>query len=97
VIEGYNVNTNQAYLISDPKTGQPIMLSTSADQDCLYVMDGISNPVGLITDFALSSYTYTFEEIAVAGVLPQHPAVSRIAPSRARRARPTWCRNRYQH
>lgn len=68
VIEGYNVNTNQAYLLSDPKTGQPIMLSTSADQDCLYVMDGIGNPVGLITDFALSSYTYTFDPYGAANL-----------------------------
>ncbi|ERK67240.1 RHS repeat-associated core domain protein [Leifsonia aquatica ATCC 14665] len=68
VIEGYNVNGNQAYLLSDPKTGQPIMLSTSADQDCLYVMDGIGNPVGLITDFALSSYTYTFDPYGAANL-----------------------------
>ncbi|WP_298662619.1 RHS repeat-associated core domain-containing protein [uncultured Leifsonia sp.] len=31
-------------------------------------MDGIGNPVGLITDFALSSYTYTFDPYGAANL-----------------------------
>jgi len=31
-------------------------------------MDGIGNPVGLITDFALSSYTYSFDPYGAANL-----------------------------
>ncbi|TAM67838.1 MAG: hypothetical protein EPN48_12550 [Microbacteriaceae bacterium] len=68
VIEGYNVNGNQAYLFSDPKTGQPTMLSTSADQDCIYVMDGIGNPVGLLTDFATNAFTFAYDPYGAANL-----------------------------
>ncbi|MEN0083186.1 MAG: RHS repeat-associated core domain-containing protein [Leifsonia sp.] len=68
VIEGYNVNGNQAYLFTDPKTGQSVMLSTSADQDCLYVMDGIGNPVGLLTDFASNAFTYAYDPYGAANL-----------------------------
>lgn len=68
VLEGYNVNGNQAYMYSDPKTGQPIMLSTSADQDCLYVWDGIGNPVGLLTDFNSNAFSYSFDPYGAANL-----------------------------
>ncbi|MFF1571332.1 RHS repeat domain-containing protein [Leifsonia sp. NPDC058292] len=68
VIEGYNVNGNQAYLFSDPKTGQPTMLSTSSDQDCLYVIDGIGNPVGLLTDFATNAFTFAYDPYGAANL-----------------------------
>ncbi|WP_370053371.1 RHS repeat domain-containing protein [Leifsonia sp. EB41] len=64
-IAQYNVNTNQAYMYSDPKTGQPIMLTTSADQDCLYVMDGLGSPVGLLTDFSTNAFSYSYDPYGV--------------------------------
>lgn len=48
-LEQYRAGGGQAYLFSDPKTGQPIMLTSSSDQDCLYVMDGTGNPPSVTT------------------------------------------------
>jgi RHS repeat-associated protein len=67
-IEQYKVGSGQAYLFSDPQTGQPIMLSTSSDQDCLYVMDGIGNPVGLLTDFATNAFTFAYDPYGAANL-----------------------------
>jgi RHS repeat-associated protein len=67
-IEQYNVSTAQAYLFSDPQTGQPTMLTTSSDQDCLYVMDGIGNPVGLLTDFASNAFTFAYDPYGAANL-----------------------------
>lgn len=36
------------------------MSITSSDQDSLLVFDGTDNPVGLLTDFATNSFTYTY-------------------------------------
>jgi RHS repeat-associated protein len=60
-IAQYNVNNNQAYIFSDPVTGQPLMPITSSDQDCLLVFDGLNNPVGLLTDFATNAFTYQYD------------------------------------
>jgi RHS repeat-associated protein len=68
VIEQYKVGTGQAYVFSDPKTGQPVMLSTSSDQDCLYVMDGIGNPVGLLTDFSTNAFNFAYDPYGAANL-----------------------------
>jgi RHS repeat-associated protein len=60
-IEQYNYNTNQAYILDDPVTGQPNMLVTSADQDCALVFDGLNNPVALLTDFSTNSFSYSYD------------------------------------
>ena len=59
-IAQYNTGGSQSYVFSDPVTGQATMIITSSDQDCLLVFDGLDNPVGLLTDFATNSFTYTY-------------------------------------
>jgi RHS repeat-associated protein len=65
-IEQYKVGSGQGYLYNDPKTGQPIMLTTSSDQNGLYVMDGTGNPVGLLTSFASNAFGYAYDPYGVA-------------------------------
>jgi RHS repeat-associated protein len=55
----------QAYVLTDPKTGQPTMLATSSDQDCLYVLDGIGQPVGLLTSFSSNAFPYSYDPYGV--------------------------------
>jgi len=52
-------------LFADPTTGQASMLTTSSDIACLYVYDGLDNPVGLITDFATNVVTSSFDPYGV--------------------------------
>ncbi|MFE4469061.1 RHS repeat-associated core domain-containing protein [Leifsonia sp. NPDC056824] len=61
VIEGYKVDSGQAYVENDPVTGAANMLRTSSGIACLYVYDGIGNPVALLTDFQTTSYSYTYD------------------------------------
>ncbi|RPE77904.1 RHS repeat-associated protein [Frondihabitans sp. PhB161] len=58
-------NGNGAHVYSDPITGQALMLTTSSDIDALYVWDGIGNPVGLLTDFATNSFSYSYDPYGV--------------------------------
>jgi RHS repeat-associated protein len=44
------------------------MLSTSSDQDCLYVMDGIGNPVGLLTDFSTNAFNLSYDPYGAANL-----------------------------
>jgi RHS repeat-associated protein len=37
------------------------MLTTSSDIDCLYVWDGLGNPVGLLVDFAANAFSYSYD------------------------------------
>ncbi|RKR74783.1 RHS repeat-associated core domain-containing protein [Frondihabitans australicus] len=52
-------------LFADPTTGQATMLTTSSDIACLYVYDGLDNPVGLITDFSTNAVTSNFDPYGV--------------------------------
>jgi RHS repeat-associated protein len=52
---------NGAHVYSDPITGQALMLTTSSDIDCLYVWDGLGNPVGLLVDFAANAFSYSYD------------------------------------
>jgi RHS repeat-associated protein len=58
-------NGNGAHVYSDPITGQALMLTTSSDIDALYVWDGLGNPVGLLTDFATNSFSYSYDPYGV--------------------------------
>ncbi|AMM22821.1 hypothetical protein AX769_22070 (plasmid) [Frondihabitans sp. PAMC 28766] len=63
-IVGYQVVTTQTasgYVYSDPITGQPLMLTTSSDIACLYVDDGLENPVGLLTDFSTNAFSFSYD------------------------------------
>lgn len=65
----YNTHTSQndltGNLFADPTTGQPAMLTTSSDIGCLYVYDGLGNPVGLLTDFAANAISTNFDPYGV--------------------------------
>jgi RHS repeat-associated protein len=60
-IEQYSVNTLQAYVFQDPHVGQPLGIVTSNDQACLFVMDGIDNPVALLTNSSTVSFVYSYD------------------------------------
>lgn len=53
-------STAKAYIAHDP-AGQPVMIQTSTGTVALYAYDGRNNPVGLLTDFNSTAYTYTFD------------------------------------
>ncbi|WP_367302630.1 RHS repeat-associated core domain-containing protein [Subtercola boreus] len=61
IIEQYNVNGGTAYVESDPKTGQPLMLHTSNDIAALYVYDGTGSPIGLLTDYSSTALANTYD------------------------------------
>ncbi|ROQ30999.1 RHS repeat-associated protein [Frondihabitans sp. PhB188] len=65
----YNTHTAQndltGNLFADPTTGQPAMLTTSSDIGCLYVYDGLGNPVGLLTDFATNAISTNYDPYGV--------------------------------
>jgi hypothetical protein len=54
-----------AYLSHHP-TGLPVMIQTSTGTEALYVYDGRSNPIGLLTDFNSTAYVYTFDPYGTA-------------------------------
>ncbi|WP_374010551.1 RHS repeat domain-containing protein [Leifsonia sp. LS-T14] len=66
IIEQYKVGGGQGYLLNDPKTGQPVMLTTSSDQNGLYVTDGTGNPVGLLTSFNTNAFGYAYDPYGTA-------------------------------
>jgi len=65
VIEQYHVIGTTAYVENDPTTGQPLMLRTTSGIACLYVDDGIGNPVGLLTDFAVNAFSLSYDPYGV--------------------------------
>lgn len=65
IIEQYSANAGTAYVESDPKTGQPLMLHTSNDIAALYVYDGTGSPVGLLTDFGSTAFITSFDPYGV--------------------------------
>lgn len=48
------------YVISD-NTGTPIMLATSSGNTCLYLYDGIHNPIGLSTSFQTTAQAFRYD------------------------------------
>ncbi|MCU1529070.1 MAG: hypothetical protein JWP75_2833 [Frondihabitans sp.] len=52
-------------LFSDPTTGQALMLTTSSDIACLYVYDGLDNPVGLLIDSGTNAATGNYDPYGV--------------------------------
>lgn len=66
IIEQYKVGNGQGYLFNDPKTGQSVMLTTSSDQNGLYVTDGTGNPVGMLTSFNTNAFGYTYDPYGTA-------------------------------
>lgn len=48
------------YILSDP-SGQPVMLSTSTGNTCLYVYDGIHNPIGLSSSAGTTSQAFRYD------------------------------------
>lgn len=68
VIEQYQVGSVTAFVENDPGTGAPVMLRTSNGIQCLYVDDGIGNPVALLTDAAYAAYVLTYDPYGTAVV-----------------------------
>ena len=48
------------YVLSDP-TGQPVMLQTKNDTTCLYLYDGIHNPIGLSTSHQVTAQAFRYD------------------------------------
>ena len=60
IIDSVKAGIDPAYIMSDP-TGQPIMLQTKSAVTCLYLFDGIGNPIGLSTSYSTTSYALRFD------------------------------------
>ncbi|RPE77879.1 RHS repeat-associated protein [Frondihabitans sp. PhB161] len=61
----YKVNSNVADVYSDPVTGQSTMLTTSSGIACIYVFDGMGNPVGMLTDYATQAFNIAYDPYGV--------------------------------
>jgi len=54
--------TQKAAILSDPVTGQPVMLRTSTGMQSLYIFDGTpGSPIALITSGATQGFGYDYE------------------------------------
>ena len=54
-------STLSAEIYNDPTTAQPLMLTTSSDIACLYVWDGLGDPVGLLVDYNGNAFSYSYD------------------------------------
>ncbi len=61
-IETASKDGHTANVISDPVTGQPLMLRTSSGMQAMYVYDGTpGSPIALITNAAYQAFAYDYD------------------------------------
>jgi hypothetical protein len=64
-IEEVQDNGDTGYVLHDP-TGKPVMLRTSSGVTCLYLTDGVGNPIGLSNSFDTTSVALQYDPYGAA-------------------------------
>ena len=61
IIEQVKIGSDTAYVINDPRTGQPLALQSSTGTAQLYAYSGTGNPTALLTDQSTTAYSTTYD------------------------------------